>query len=127
MIKTFKLDDEQFYNQLTPEGLEYFSGIKDAAKTKNVVPLTQITGGGYQNSWYNYHIGKTYEIYRYIVDTDYGHVNFLVKSRNDGTSKGYKPMYSRQGYGKGIDIVHAAACKLTIGFLEKPKNENKQH
>ncbi|SFE98626.1 hypothetical protein SAMN05216283_102308 [Sunxiuqinia elliptica] len=122
MIKTFKLDDEQFYNMLTQEELKQFEPIKLVAKEKYVLPLVEITGGGSANSWYNSHIGKTYEIYKYIIDTDKRYVNFLVKSRSDGTKSGYKPMFSDQKPIKGLDIVHWCSCRVTIGFLKRPQD-----
>ncbi|MBN2747564.1 MAG: hypothetical protein JXR34_12625 [Bacteroidales bacterium] len=122
MIQTFALDDEQFYNSLNQDDLKHFEPIKVAAQTNFTVPLVEITGGGHPNSWYNLHIGKIYEILCYIVETDNGHINFLVKSRGDGTKTGYKSMYSMQRPTKGLDLVHGCSCKVTIGFLKREQD-----
>lgn len=105
MIKTFDLQDESFYKLLNSEIKDFYLKIKDAKKA-GLKPMVKITNSGHRTSWYNKHIGKSYEIDRYIVETDNGYINFLVKSGEDGTKKGYKPTFSNFNKGPGYDIVH---------------------
>lgn len=120
MVKTFNINDENFYNLLSVESYEYYKIIKDSLEN-GLVPCVKILRIGHKSSWYNNHIGKTYEIHKYIVDTNNGYINFLVKSNGDGSVKGYKPTFSSLTFGKGYDIVHNGACEIIMCIIGTPK------
>lgn len=105
MIKTFDLQDDNFYRLLKPEVQDYYQEIRKAKKD-GLVPSIKIIRQGHISSWYNKFLDKTYEIERFIIDTNNGYINFLVKSGADGTKNGYKPKFSNFAPGSGLVIVH---------------------
>ena len=118
MIKTFDLQDESFYELIDPSDYDYYQRLKYAHKM-GLKPLVKITATGHRTSWYNKNIGKTYEIDRYIVETDNGYINFLVKSGEDGTAKGYRPAFSNFNKARpGFDIVHQSCCKIVFEDID---------
>ena len=118
MIKMYSVTDENFYNTLKDEQKEYFKGYKEDIDM-GFIPMVQIKREGHPSGWYNKHIGKIYQIYKYIIETDNGYINYIVYSKEDGTQKGFKPQFSSNYMGKGLDIVHSVACELTMGLKIK--------
>ena len=118
MTKIFNLNDDSFYQLLSADSMEYYLPIKEALKS-GFIPCVTITRKGHISSWYNNHIGKIYEIDKFIVETDNGYINFLVKSKEDGSKNGYKPKFSSTTMGKGLDIVHNMCCEVSIVAIKK--------
>ena len=113
MTKLYGLDDDGFYKLLNLENQEFYTPIKTAFQV-GLKPHVKILQSGHNSSWYNIHIGKIYEIYKYVIETKNGYINFLVKSKDDGTKKGYKIPFLNYSMGKGIDIVHNISCEIII-------------
>lgn len=115
MSKTYNLTDETFYKSLDAEKYKRFTCIKEAVEG-GFVPCVKITRVGFENSWYNKHINKAYEIHKFIINKPNGYVNFIVKSKDDGSKTGYKPQFSSSSFGKSYDIVHEGACEIFIAM-----------
>lgn len=115
MTKIFNLTDDNFYKLLNSESYLHFKSVKDAISNGSV-PYVKITSKGHISSWYNKHIDKSYEIYKFVINTENNYINFIVKSKEDGSKNGYKPQFSSMSFGKGFDIVHGACCEILIAI-----------
>lgn len=120
MTETFYLTDEIFYALLDSDSKEYFKGFKEAVEN-GLIPYVKVLQNGHRSSWYNKHIGKSYEIHKFIMDTENGYVNYLVKSKGDGTKMGYKPQFSSLHFGKGLDMVHSISAEISFALLNPSK------
>ena len=72
----------------------------------------KIVAKGHKNSWYNNFLGEEFELFKTINKGS--HENYIVKSEDKGTKKGYTFKLKNHSLGRGLDLVHEFAGEIII-------------